>query len=446
MVTATNETTEIFQIPHNKNAEQALIATLILDNSLMDEANSLLTPADFYIKSNRAIYEAMVHLHENGSAIDPVLLERELTRTKQLEVVGGMAYIASLLDGAVRTTNLEHYAKILREETRYRELLRLSGQIRAGVLTRKKDAQSLCLEYEQQIAGIYNDPHQQWFVSSAEIVNQEVERMERVATGEALRGLSTGFSVLDNLLCGLLPGQLITLGAGTGMGKTALAITLARHAAKAEKVVAFFSLEMTKEEITNRMLISEAKVKGHKIRAGFISRTDWAAIASALQVINDHPIFIDDTGAITVSQLRAKARRLKGQKGLHLLVVDYLQLVSNPNKNLNREQQVSEISRQLKALAKELDIPILALSQLNRDVDRRADHRPQLSDLRESGAVAQDSDVVLFIYREEITNPKPENQGVAEIIVAKQRSGPPDSVKVAFLDYCVSFEPLWRKN
>jgi replicative DNA helicase len=390
----------------------------------------------------------MIILSEMARAIDPITLQEELMRAGELEQIGGMAYVASLLDGAVRTANLEHYATIIKGKNVLRRLITSSNQIIQTCFDQDGDPYEVLDNAEKAIFQIADDRVRAGFVSIAEVAHQQLELVEKVAARpQMMTGVPTGFTELDRLTNGFQPADLIIIAARPSAGKTAFALSIAQNASiAAQKVVGIFSLEMTKEALVSRMLCSEAHVDAHRLRGGFLNRDEWARLAAGLQKLAEARIFIDDSAASSLLEMRAKARRLKAEHGLDLLIVDYMQLVRGRGRTENRQQEVSQISRDLKGLAKELNVPLVALSQLSRAPETRTNHQPQLSDLRESGSIEQDADLVAFIYREEMYSPTEENKGLADIIIAKQRNGPTDTVRLAFIKQFTRFENLWRER
>jgi replicative DNA helicase len=391
----------------------------------------------------------MMSLFERGSEINPILIGEELRRDGSLESVGGISFITNLTYGLPHFANIAHYAKIIRDKSLLRQLIKATNKITSEALEEEEDAQIILDHAEQAIFALADERTRQGFAHVKPIADGLLEKVQEMAGRSAmLTGLTTGFQELDQMTSGLQPSELIVIAARPSMGKTALCLTLAQNAAiTAQAVVGVFSLEMSKESLVMRMLSSEGRVDAHRFRNGFLNREEWARLAGALGTLAEAKIFIDDTPGITVLEMRAKARRLAAeQKRLDLIIVDYLQLMSGSSRRAeSRQQEVSQISRELKGLAKEMNVPLIALSQLSRAPESRTDHRPQLADLRESGAIEQDADVVAFIYREEQYNRTEENAGIAEILVAKQRNGPTGIVKLAFLKEFTRFENMWRE-
>ncbi|HEY0379296.1 MAG TPA: replicative DNA helicase [Pyrinomonadaceae bacterium] len=436
-------------LPNSAEAERAILGAIILDNSLVSQAIELLRPEDFYVPSHRRIFLAMIALFEHGSEINPILIAEELKRDGAIESVGGLTFITNLTYGLPHFANVAAYAKIVGDKSMLRQLIKVCNKVTSEALEEEDEAEVILDHAEQAIFALADERTRQGFSHVKPIADAMLEHVQEMAGRSAmLTGLTTGFNDLDSMTSGLQPSELIVVAARPSMGKTSLCLTLAQNAAiQAQAVVGVFSLEMSKESLVMRMLSSEARVDAHRFRSGFLSREEWARLAGALGTLAETKIFIDDTPGISVLEMRAKSRRLAAeQKKLDLIIVDYLQLMSGSSRRVeSRQQEVSQISRELKALAKELNVPLIALSQLSRAPENRTDHRPQLADLRESGAIEQDADVVAFIYREEQYNRTEENAGLAEIIIAKQRNGPTGTAKLAFLKEFTRFENMWRE-
>jgi replicative DNA helicase len=420
---------------------------VLLRNEVINHALELIKPHDFFREAHRTIFDKMVALSEHSRAIDLVTLREELARSGQLDAVGGPAYIASLVDGVPRTTNVGHYAAIVKEKATRRSLILAANRILASAYSGEEEADELLDDAERAVFEIADSGLRSGFVSLSQLVHEGFHTIEKLQERKGLvSGVSTGFDQLDEMTSGLQPSDLIIVAARPSMGKTSFTLNVAGHVGTTtDMTVGFFSLEMSKEQLFMRMLTSEARIDAHRFRAGFLSEQDYARLTGALAKLDRANVFIDDSASIGVLEMRAKARRLKAEHGLNLLVVDYIQLMQGHGRVENRQQELASISRSLKGLAKELQVPVVALSQLSRAPDARADHRPQLSDLRESGALEQDADLVLFIYREDQYERKDETDGVAEIIIGKQRNGPTGMVKLAFIKEHTRFENLeWR--
>lgn len=433
-------------LPSNVEAERSILGAILLDNAVCNQAIELLRREDFFLDSNRRIFDKMVALTERLMPIDLITLSDELRRADEFEQIGGATYIASLIDGVPRTDTIEPYAKLVKQKSMLRKLITASQQIVSLAFEEEDDADVIIDKAEQMIFRIAEDRVRQGFQYIGDVAHRRLEQIEQMAgRPEMITGVPTGFTDFDRMTSGLQRQELIVIAARPSMGKTALALNMAQYASKNANVVGIFSLEMSAEQLVSRLLCSEARVDAHRLRTGYLNREEWARLADALRRLCETKVFIDDTAAVGVMEMRAKCRRLKAEHGLDLLIVDYLQLMAGRGRIESRQQEVSQISRDLKGLAKELDIPVVALSQLSRAPETRSEHKPQLSDLRESGAIEQDSDVVCFIYREELYNPTDENQGTAELIIGKQRNGPTGTVQLAFLKEFTRFENMWRE-
>jgi len=433
-------------LPSNVEAERSILGAILLDNAVCNQAIELLRRDDFFLDSHRRIFDKMVTLSERLMPIDLITLSDELRRAGEFEQIGGATYIASLIDGVPRTDTIEPYAKLVKSKSMLRKLITASNQIIALAFEEEDDADVIIDRAEQMIFQIAEDRVRQGFQYIGDVAHRRLEHIEQMAgRPEMITGVPTGFTDFDRLTSGLQRQELIVIAARPSMGKTALALNMAQYASKNANVVGIFSLEMSAEQLVSRLLCSEARVDAHRLRTGYLNREEWARLADALRRLCETKVFIDDTPGVGVLEMRAKCRRLKAEHGLDLLIIDYLQLMAGRGRIESRQQEVSQISRDLKGLAKELDVPVIALSQLSRAPETRSEHKPQLSDLRESGAIEQDSDVVCFIFREELYNPTDENQGVAELIIGKQRNGPTGSVQLAFLKEFTRFENMWRE-
>jgi len=430
-------------LPHNLDAERSVLGAVLLDNHMLNAAVEKLRADDFFLDQHRRVFQQMIVLGEAQKAIDLVTLTDELHRKGELEAAGGAAYLAQLVDGVPRVSNVDHYARIVKEKAVLRNLIHTTYAIQQQALEAEEDADAILDRAESSIFQLAEDRIRAGFVGVKELVRENFDRLERIFTeGHRITGLATGYQQLDNLTSGLQPSELIILAARPSIGKTALALNIAENVAlNAKEPAAIFSLEMSKESLLLRLLASHARINAHKFRTGRLSRDDWRKMTESLGSLAEAPLWIDDSGSITVVEIGAKARRLKRDKGLSLVVVDYLQLVSARGRFGNRNEEVTSITRGLKGLAKELKVPLLVLSQLTRAPERE-DRRPQLADLRESGAIEQDSDVVMFIHRPKAysTEETPEERAKAEIIIAKQRNGPTDRVHFVFLSAFTRFE------
>jgi replicative DNA helicase len=443
-VSVAQETALERALPHNLEAERTVLGAILIENEAFHNAAEILTEQDFYREAHRKIFQRMASLSERGDAIDLVTLKEEMTRAGDLDSAGGVAYLSSLVEGIPRATNVPYYSRIVKDKAVLRNLISAANRITQACLQQPEETQTVLDEAERSIFEIAEDAVRVGFEPVGQIVKKTFKSIDELSEKrELVTGIPTGFVELDELTSGLQPTDLIIVAARPAMGKTSLCMNIAQHAGvKAGKSVGVFSLEMSKEQLVLRMLCGESRVDMHKLRSGFLSEKDWAKLVQGVADLSQAKVFIDDTPAITVMEMRAKARRLKLEFGLDLLIVDYLQLMQGRGRFENRTQELSTISRSLKALAKELNVPIIALSQLSRAPESRGDHRPLLSDLRESGALEQDADVVLFIYREEQYNQTPDNRGIAELIIGKQRNGPTGVVKMAFIKEYTRFENL----
>ncbi len=434
--------------PHNIDAEQAVLGALFLDNSAIAIVTRFLSPEDFYMEAHRVIFKTILELEEYGQAADLVTVTDQLRRRGALEKVGGATYVATLSNISPTAANAEHYAHIIEEKALLRNLINLATRIAGMGYEGSEDAERLMEEAEKMLMELGSRRTSALFIEIKDILMDTFKHLEHLYKNKGeINGVPTGFIDLDHLCQGLQPGDLVIVAGRPSMGKTSFGMCIAYNAAeKINKPVAVFSLEMSKEQLVQRMLCAEAMVDQHKMRTGFISDEDWGKLTQKAREIAKLPIFIDDSGVLTVSQLRSKARRLHMEKGLGLIVIDYLQLMQGSSRTENRQQEIANISRSLKGLAKELGVPIMALAQLSRSVEQRQDKRPIMSDLRESGSLEQDADVVMFIYRDEYYNPDTEKIGIADIIVAKQRNGPTGMVELAFLKEYTKFMTMTRRN
>jgi replicative DNA helicase len=431
-------------LPHNAEAERTVLGAVLVDNAAFNSAAEVLTRDDFHREGHRRIFEAMAALAEKSAPIDTVTLADELQREQALEAVGGIAYLSGLADGLPRITNVEQWSRIIKEKAVLRHLIHAGNRIVQESFEAEDEAAAILDRAEKAIFEIADRRLTQGFVGIREIVKESFRTIDQLAQSkELVTGLATGFVDIDEMTSGLQKGDLIIVAARPSMGKTSFCLNVAQHASlRVGETVAIFSLEMSKEQLVLRMLCADARIDSHKLRTGNLQEKDWARLAKAYADLSSSRIFIDDSATVSPLEMRAKCRRLKAEHGLGLVIVDYLQLMSSGGRVENRQQEISAISRSMKGLAKELGVPLIALSQLSRAPEARTDRRPQLSDLRESGAIEQDADVVMFIYREEEHKPTEENRGIAEIIVGKQRNGPTGSKRLAFLKEFTRFENL----
>jgi len=431
-------------LPHNLEAERSVLGAILIHNDAFNVAAELVDSGDFFRDAHRRVFDTMVALNERGQAIDLVTLKDELARSGDLDNAGGPAYIAALADGVPRSTNVEYYAGIVKERATLRNLIQSANRILGLAYRAEEDADTLLDQAEQEIFSIAEGRIHTGFVPLSDLVQGSFTAIEQLQEHKGLAtGVPSGFVDVDNLTLGFQPADLVIIAARPSMGKTSFALNVAQHVGiKTDRSVGLFSLEMSKEQLFMRMLTAEAEVDSHRFRGGFLSERDYERLSTSIGRLADAKVFIDDSAGLGVLEMRAKARRLKAEHGLDLLVIDYLQLMQGRGRFENRTQELASISRALKALAKELNVPVLALSQLSRAPESRSNRRPQLSDLRESGALEQDADVVLFIFREEQYDPTPENENLAELIIGKQRNGPTGTVKLAFLKQQTRFANL----
>jgi replicative DNA helicase len=428
--------------PQSIDAEMAVLGSMLLDRETIPQAIETLNEDCFYKDAHRKIYSAIIRLFDENKGVDLVTVMEELKRASSLDDAGGPAYVSGLASSVPTAANFIHYAKIIKEKMLLRKLISTSTQVVSDCYNTTQEVDSLIDKAEQMIFEVTSRKLDQRFSSLREIIKGSIEKIDGLyQRKENVTGIATGYRDFDIKTAGLQASDLIIVAGRPSMGKSALVTCIVEHAAVVEKVpVAFFSLEMSKEQLVQRMLCSHARVDAHKVRTGFLSQADWPRLVSAAGKLSDAPIYIDDTPGISILELRAKARRLKSQFDIKLIVLDYLQLMEGPKSADSRQQQISEISRSLKALARELNVPLIAISQLSRAVEQRTDHMPQLSDLRESGAIEQDADLVVLLLREEYYNQTEENKGIAKINIAKQRNGPTGVIEMAFIGEYMRFE------
>lgn len=443
--------------PQNIEAEQAVLGAMLIDKEAIAKATEVLSADDFYREAHRVIFSAMLELYNKNEAVDMVTVTEILKRDNKLDDIGGIAYITSLANVVLTAANVKYHAEIVAEKSVLRQLVRVSTEIAAMGYEANEDVGTLLDTAESRILEISNRKKKNDFTAINDILMDSVQSIESLLQNKGgLTGLPAGFADLDKLTSGLHPSDFIILAARPSMGKTALALNIVQNVAlRAHKViggeprsVAFFSLEMSKEQLVNRMLCAEAGIDSQRLRVGEMHDEDWTHLWDACDTMSRAKIYIDDTAGITAMDMRSRARRLKAEHGLDLIVVDYLQLMQGSGKRNNsgdRQQEVSEISRSLKALARELDVPVLALSQLSRSVESRQVKRPMLSDLRESGSLEQDADIVAFLYREDYYNPETENKHT-ELIIAKHRNGPVDTVNLFFQKQFTKFVGFTKRE
>lgn len=431
--------------PHNAEAEQAILGGILLDPDALGNVIEIIEPQDFYHEAHQAIYQQILGLFDRGDPIDIITLTESLQSRQLLERCGGAAYITGLTDLVVTSANIVHYAKIVKEKATLRRLIQVTGDIFSRCFELDTEVDTFLDEVEKQIFDISENKVHPDYYPIREVVKESFERIEQLTQSKKfVTGVPTGFDDLDRLTAGFQPSDLIIVAGRPGMGKTALALNIAQYCASQHGIsVGIFSLEMSKNQLVTRMLCSEAQVDSQRLRRGYIELPEMQRLIQAAGKLAEAPILIDES-ATTVLEIRATARRMMAESGIGLIIVDYLQLMRGRAGAERREQEISEISRSLKILAKELNVPIIAISQLNRRVEDRRDRRPELADLRESGAIEQDADLIIFIYRDEVYNRDEANpnRGIAEVIIGKQRNGPTGIVKLAFQSQYTTFRNL----
>jgi replicative DNA helicase len=430
--------------PQSIEAEESLLSAILLDNDTLLDIMEILSPEDFYKEAHQIIFSAITELFSRNEPADTVLLLNTLREKGQLERIGGATYLARLINEVPLAVNAPHYARIIRDKACLRRLIEKANEISKKCFDDRGDVDDIIDFAERSVFEISENKINPSFHSIGNLIDGTVDILEERQGNQALvTGVSTGFTRLDEMTSGLQKSDLIILAARPSMGKTAFALNMARNAAvESDTPVAVFSLEMSKEQLAMRMLCAEARVDSSRLRGGFLSKDDWGRITDAASVLTELPVYIDDSPDISAVEIRAKARRLKLDRGLGLIIIDYIQLMKGRASAERRDLEIAEISRSLKSLAKELDLPVIGLSQLNRKLEERGDKRPVLSDLRESGSLEQDADVVAFIYRDEVYNKDENNpnRGKAEIVIAKQRNGPIGTVLLTFINKYTRFE------
>jgi replicative DNA helicase len=433
--------------PHSVEAEQRLLGGLMMDQRAWDQVADIITGDDLYRADHRVVFEAIATLIGRDSPPDAITVREYLERTGELEVAGGARYLAQIVEDTPSAANIRAYAGIVREHAMLRQLIEIGGDIAASAhATEGRTAAELVDQAEQRVFEIADRGARRGagFVSLKHILPKTIDRLDILTHTEGdITGVSTGYTEMDRMTAGLQRGDLIVIAGRPSMGKTTLAVNIAENAAIGHRVpTAIFSMEMSAEQLSFRMIGSIGRVNQQHLRTGRLTNEDWTRIDSAVSMMSNVPIFIDDGAGLSPTEVRARARRLKREHGLGLIVVDYLQLMQVTGNKENRATEISEISRSLKALAKELDVPVIALSQLNRSVEQRTDKKPVMSDLRESGAIEQDADLIVFIYREEVYEPDTPRKGIADIIIGKQRNGPVGEFHLTFLGEFTKFENL----
>lgn len=430
--------------PQNIEAEQAVLAAVLMDNHAINVAAETVKPDDFYKEAHRQIFRAMMAISDRSDPVDLITLNAYLQDKNVLEQVGGSSYLSFLVDSVPVASNVESYAKLVREKSLIRSLITAATEIVTDCFAAPDDVPELIDRAESRLFAVSGQQDKKSFSSASELVVEGYKLIEKLYENKShITGITSGFKDLDEMTGGLQKGDLFIIAGRPSMGKTAFALNLAVNSARfGNACVAVFSLEMGKEQLMMRMMTSEARIDASRIRKGELSDSDWPNLTRAADILSHQKIFIDDQPAQSTFEIRAKSRRLAKEHGLDLIIVDYMQLIRGSGNTYSREQEISEISRSLKALAKELQVPVLALSQLNRSVETRDNKRPRMSDLRESGAIEQDADVISFVYRDVVYNPETPDQNVAEIILGKHRNGAIGTVKLAFLNQCTRFEDL----
>ncbi|MEA1939934.1 MAG: replicative DNA helicase [Candidatus Caldatribacteriota bacterium] len=432
--------------PQNISAEQAALGSMLLQEEAILHAVEILKPEDFYRKSHQIIYRCVSELFDRSNGVDLVTLTEELKKRDLLEKIGGITYLTNLINSVPTAANIEYYVRIVEEKSILRNIINNATKIISMGYEEKEDAKVLMDKAEHLMFEVSQRNLGQSFIPIKEILQDSFEKIEDLYhRDEYITGIPSGFSEFDDITTGFQPSELIIIAGRPGMGKTAFCMNIAQNTAISKNTpVAIFSLEMSKSQLVQRMLCSEARVDAHNLRRGRLAETDWPTLSMAAGRLSSAPIFIDDSAGTTCLEIKAKARRLKAQHNLGLVIVDYMQLIQSNARAENRQQEISEISRSLKALARELNVPVIAASQLSRAVEQRNERRPRLSDLRESGAIEQDADLVIFIYREDYYKTKTDKKGIAEIIVSKQRNGPTGTVNLTFVKEYAKFENLAR--
>ncbi|OGX36137.1 MAG: replicative DNA helicase [Omnitrophica WOR_2 bacterium RIFCSPHIGHO2_02_FULL_52_10] len=430
--------------PQNIEAEKSVLGSMLIDPEAIGAAVEVLNEMWFYEDAHRKIFKSVVDLYQAHQNVDLITLSNKLKSEGTLDQVGGVTYLSSIIDLVPTSANVEHYAQIVKEKGVLRRLIKNATSIITDSYGSNVNIEEAVDNAERLIFEVADLKEARRSFHIKDLVREGIDTLDKLyQRKEHLTGLATGFTRFDFYTSGLQKSDLIIVAGRPSMGKSALAVSIAEHVGiELKRGVAMFSLEMSKEQLVQRMLCSLARVDAHKVRSGFLSPPDWPKLTSAAGKLSESKIYIDDTPAISALELRAKARRLKANNGVDLIILDYLQLMRGSTKTDSRQQEISDISRSLKALARELNVPIIALSQLSRAVESRQDHRPQLSDLRESGAIEQDADLVVLLLREEYYNPTEENKGISDVIIAKQRNGPVATVKLAFIKEYMRFENL----
>ena len=428
--------------PQSIEAEQAVLGSMLTSPEAVNKAQEILSAESFYVDAHKKIFEVMIQLFNNNEPIDVLSVDNKLKENNQIELVGGSYFITGLPDLVPSTANIEYYAKIVLEKASLRNLINISNEISFQAYENSGNFENILDESEQKIFALSQGKIKNKFQALKPVLQRSFERLDEISKNPgSVTGVPSGLRELDKLTSGFQPGELIIVAGRPSMGKTALALSFARNAAIDYKIpVGIFSLVMSNDALAMRLLTAESRVDSHLVRSGILPKEQWRNLSMSVGNLADAPIFLDDTPAMGITELRAKSRRLKSEKDVKLLVVDYLQLMKGPQNVESRQQEISQISQSLKALAKEINVPVLALSQLSRAPEARSDHRPVLSDLRESGAIEQDADLVMFLYRKWVYSRDDEDKRKAEIIISKQRNGPTGTINATFIDNYAKFE------
>ncbi|MBS7240128.1 MAG: replicative DNA helicase [Acetatifactor sp.] len=436
------------QMPYSKEAEQSVIGAMLMDEKAITTVAEILTPEDFYISAYGKLYQAMTELHDAGKPVDNVVLQEKLKSLNVPPEVSSLEFLTEAVAQVQTSANVKHYANIVSEKSTLRKLIRLNQEIENTCYSESEPLESILDETEKKVFQLVQKRSTEDFVPVRKIVRDAIDKIEIASKNKgSVTGIPTGFIDLDYKTAGFQPSDLILVAARPSMGKTAFELNLAQYMAfKKNLTVALFSLEMSKEQLVNRMFSLESNVDAQKLRTGQLTDQEWERLVEGARIISNSNLIIDDTPGISISELRSKCRKYKMEHNLAIVMIDYLQLMSGNGKSESRQNEISEISRSLKALARELSVPVVALSQLSRKVEERPDHRPMLSDLRESGAIEQDADVVMFLYRDDYYHKDSEKKGISEVIIAKQRNGPIGTVELVWLPEYTKFANMEHKN
>jgi replicative DNA helicase len=436
--------------PQNIEAERALLGSMMIEKEAILEAINIVDKDSFYENAHSKLFQVIISLYDKNKAVDIVTVSEELKKLNLLEAVGGAAYLTDLIDSVATAANIEYYSKIVKEKSTLRKLISAANKIITDSYSDNEEVDDLMDKAEQAVLDVCQDRLRTGFIPLSDMIHDSIEEIEKLHNKkDHVPGVPSGFTKLDELTAGFHPSNLIIVAARPSMGKTSFCLNVAEHVAiKKKKTVAIFSLEMSKEELLLRMLCSQSKVNSRDVRTGYFHRNDWAALTNSAGLLSTAPIYIDDSPSLSVLEMKSRARRLQAEHGLDMIIIDYLQLMAGrTGRSEYRQQDVSEISRSLKVMAKDLKVPVIAVSQLSRETERRESKRPVLSDLRESGSIEQDADLVLFIYREEVYKPdETEKKGMAEIIIGKHRNGPPGKVELTFLLNFTRFENSTKQS